>query len=90
MRIVECGGMSRRTKSNVKIANNMPLYYFHLHGSGARDEDGEQFPDDECARKEARAVARDLSKNRNPAGHERIVVTNGKAEVIHEEPLFRR
>jgi hypothetical protein len=68
----------------------MPLYYFHLLGSGARDEDGQQFSDDDSARDEARAVARDLSKNRNPAGHERVVVTNASAEVIHEEPLFRR
>ena len=61
-----------------------------MHGSGAEDLDGQDFPTDEAAREEARAVARDLSQNRNPATNEKIVVTNAKGEVIHEEPLFRR
>jgi hypothetical protein len=68
----------------------MPRYYFTLYGSGAEDLDGQDFPNDDAAREEARAVAGDLSENRNPATHERIVVTNEKGEVIHEEPLFRR
>ena len=68
----------------------MPRYYFHLHGSGARDLEGQEFADDESARQEARAVARDLSQNRNPASDERIVVTDADGKVIHEEPLFRR
>jgi Domain of unknown function (DUF6894) len=68
----------------------MPRYYFHLHGSGARDLEGQEFPNDEAARQEARAVARDLSQNRNPASDERVVVTDADGKVIHEEPLFRR
>ena len=68
----------------------MPRYYFHLHGSGARDLEGQDFADDEAARQEARAVARDLAQNRNPASDERIVVTDAAGKVIHEEPLFRR
>ncbi len=68
----------------------MPRYYFHLHGSGARDVDGQEFPNEEAARAEARAVARDLSQNRNPASNERVVVTDADGKVIHEEPLFRR
>jgi Domain of unknown function (DUF6894) len=68
----------------------MPRYYFNLYGSGAHDLEGQEFPSDDAAREEARAVARDLSQNRNPASNERIVVTNDKGEVIHEEPLFRR
>jgi hypothetical protein len=68
----------------------MPRYYFHLHGSGARDLEGQEFADDEAARQEARAVARDLSQNRNPASDERVVVTNTDGKVILEEPLFRR
>jgi hypothetical protein len=68
----------------------MPLYFFHLHGSGARDSEGQEFPNDDAARTEAVAVARDLSRNKSVATDERIVVTNDKGEVIHEEPLFRR
>lgn len=68
----------------------MARYYFTLHGSGAEDLDGQEFPTDEAAREEARAVARDLSQNRNPASDEKIVVTNESGDVIHEEPLFRR
>jgi Domain of unknown function (DUF6894) len=68
----------------------MPRYFFHLHGSGARDLEGQEFADDEAARQEARAVARDLSQNRNPASDERVVVTDADGKVIHEEPLFRR
>ena len=68
----------------------MPRYYFNLHGSGAHDLEGQDFPNDEAARAEARAVARDLSQNRNPSTDERIVVTDADGKVIHEEPLFRR
>lgn len=68
----------------------MPRYYFNLYGSGANDLDGQEFPNDDAACEEARAVARDLSQNRNPASDERIVVTNDKGDVIHEVPLFRR
>ena len=60
----------------------MHRYFFHLHGSGARDVDGQEFADDNAAIQEARAVARDLSQ-------ERVVVTNEKGDVVHEEPLFR-
>ena len=68
----------------------MARYYFTLHGSGAEDLDGQDFPTDQAAREEAMLVARDLSQNRNPATNEKIVVTNERGEVIHEEPLFRR
>jgi uncharacterized protein DUF6894 len=68
----------------------MPRYFFHLHGSGARDLEGQDFADDEAARQEARGVARDLAQNRNPVSDERIVVTDAAGKVIHEEPLFRR
>jgi len=68
----------------------MPRYFFHLHGSGARDTEGQEFPNDEAAREEARVVARELSQNRNPPSDERLIVTNAEGKVIHEEPLFRR
>ncbi|XIA64893.1 DUF6894 family protein [Bradyrhizobium sp. TZ2] len=54
----------------------MPRYFFHLHGSGARDTEGQEFPDDEAARQEARVVARDLSQNGTVATDERLIVTN--------------
>jgi hypothetical protein len=65
----------------------MPRYFFHLHGSGASDSDGQEFPNDEAAREEAVVVARELSRNRQVSANERLVVTNAKGEVIHEEPL---
>jgi hypothetical protein len=68
----------------------MPRYFFHLHGSGARDTEGQDFPDDEAAREEARAVARELARNRNSTTDERLVVTDADGKVIHDEPLFRR
>jgi len=68
----------------------MPRYFFHMHGSGARDTEGQEFPDDAAARREAAAVARELSQNKQVATDERLIVTNAQGEVIHEEPLFRR
>ncbi len=67
----------------------MPRYFFHLHGSGARDTEGQELADDQAARAEARAVARELSQNKSPATDEKLVVTNANGKVIHEEPLFR-
>ena len=68
----------------------MPRYFFHLHGSGARDTEGQELPDNEAARQEARLVARELSQNRKVATDERLLVTNEKGEVIHEERFFPR
>jgi hypothetical protein len=67
----------------------MPLYFFHLAGSGARDLEGQELPDDEAARAEAVAVARDLSENRHTFTDERIVVTDADGKVIHEEAVRR-
>ena len=65
----------------------MPRYFFHLHGSGAHDTDGQDFPDDEAARQEAKAVARDLVRNRTVVSGERLIVTDANGKVVHEEPL---
>jgi uncharacterized protein DUF6894 len=67
----------------------MPRYFFHLRGSDAHDIEGQEFPNEEAAREEARAVARELSQNRNPTSHEYLIVTNAEGKVIHEEPLVR-
>jgi hypothetical protein len=68
----------------------MPRYFFHLHGSGARDTEGGEFANEEAAREEARAVARDLSRNKTAATDERLIVTDADGKIIHEEPLLRR
>jgi hypothetical protein len=65
----------------------MPRYFFHLHGSRATDTEGQEFPNDNAAREEAVAVARELSHGRKTSANEWVVVTNEKSEVIHEEPL---
>jgi hypothetical protein len=67
----------------------MPRYFFHLRGSGATDTEGQEFPNDEAAREEARAVARELSRNKAATTNELLVVTDANGNVIHEEPLFR-
>jgi hypothetical protein len=67
----------------------MPRYFFHLHGSGARDTEGGEFANDEAAREEARAVARELSRNKPVPSDERLIVTDADGTVIHEEPLLR-
>jgi hypothetical protein len=68
----------------------MPRYFFHLSGSGARDVEGQDFPDDEAAREEARLAARELSENSRVSKTEHIVVTDIDGNGIHEEPLTRR
>lgn len=65
----------------------MPRYFFHLHGSGAHDVEGQEFPNDKAAREEAVAVARDLSRNRNVVSDERVIVTDANGRIVHEEPL---
>ena len=68
----------------------MPRFFSHLHGSGARDTEGQEFPNDDAARQEAVLVAHELSKNRTLSASARLVVTNAKGEIIHEEPLVHR
>jgi hypothetical protein len=65
----------------------MPLYFFHLHGSTARDSEGEKFVDDHAAIQEARLVAKDLGKNRPTSSEERVIVTNELGATVHEEPV---
>jgi len=65
----------------------MPQYFFHLDGFAPHDTEGEELPDDEAARQEALGVARDLSRNRRVSANERLIVTNAKGDVIHEQLL---
>jgi hypothetical protein len=64
----------------------MPRYYFYMRNS-APDREGEEFANDEIAREEAKAVARELSRNRAVATDERLIVVDADGRVIHEEPL---
>lgn len=66
----------------------MPRYFFHLSGSGARDIEGQDFPDDEAAREEAKLAARELSQSSRVPKDERIVITDAGGKIIHEEPLI--
>jgi hypothetical protein len=66
----------------------MPRYFFHLHGDGAvRDAMGQELPDDNAARQEAVAVAAELGRNRQSTSKLLLVVTNGKGEMICEQPI---
>ena len=65
----------------------MPLYFFHLHGSDVRDIEGQDFPSDEAAHEEAKAVAADLTRNKIAVLAERLIVRNADGEIVHEEPL---
>ena len=76
--------------SDCIVGDPMPHYYFHLQGSSARDTDGQEFPNDDAARREAGAVARELSQNKTVATDDRLIVTDDVGKVIHEEPLFHR
>ena len=66
----------------------MARYFFHLSGSGARDVEGQDFPDHEAAREEAKLAARELSQSSRVPKNERIVVTDAHGNVVHEEPLI--
>jgi hypothetical protein len=66
----------------------MPRYFFHLSGSGASDIEGQDFPNDEAARQEAKLVARELSQESRISKLERLVVTDADGNIIHEEPLI--
>jgi hypothetical protein len=65
----------------------MPLYFFHLHGSNADNVEGQEFSGDETARQEAKAVARDLGRNRIGVSAERVIVRNAEGKTVHAEPL---
>ena len=65
----------------------MPRYFFHLQGSGAQDLEGQELSDDETARQEAKAVARELARNRMFALEELVVIRNADGKIIHQEPL---
>ena len=68
----------------------MPRYFFHLV-EGERlfpDHKGEDLPDDEAARDEARTVAEKLHAGANAWSPRRFVVTDGNGRVVTEVPVI--
>jgi hypothetical protein len=64
------------------------IYFFHLEdGACIRDPDGEEFPDDAAAMREATKVAHELSKLRVHAYEWRVVVKNADGLRIGSVPL---
>jgi histidinol phosphatase-like enzyme len=63
-------------------------YFFHLEdGACIRDPNGEEFPDDAAAMREAARVAQELSKLRVHAHEWRVVVMNADGVRIGSVPL---
>jgi hypothetical protein len=70
----------------------MPRYFFHLV-EGERlfpDHKGEELPNDEAAREEARRVAEELRAGgaRGDWGPRRFVVTDGYGRVVTAVPVI--
>jgi hypothetical protein len=66
----------------------MPRYYLRIEPQGIIDEDGEELPGVEAAKRLADRVADDLTKNRDPdQPYQLVVVTDESGQVVHEKPL---
>jgi hypothetical protein len=67
----------------------MPRYFFHvLNDIESREEDGQEFPDLDAAKAEARATAADLIRDEIRAGRllhpdHRIEIEDGRGHVLH-------
>ena len=69
----------------------MPYYFFHLeNGERLTDDEGEEFPDDRAALREAELIAGDLSKNQISRTNLKAIVTNRKGEQVCEVPLLHK
>lgn len=63
----------------------MPVYFMHVEGRiRIEDEFGLELPDDDAARREARGMARDLSRHQTGAIPWRVVIVNAAGERIGE------
>jgi hypothetical protein len=63
-------------------------YFFHVEdGVCIPDANGEEFPDNEAAMRQAAQLAKDLSKNRTRAHSWRVLVKNAAGIRIGEVPL---
>ena len=69
----------------------MPHYFFHIENrERLTDDEGEEFPGDQAALREAELIAGDLSKNQIGRTNLRVIVTNRKGEQVCEVPLFHK
>jgi hypothetical protein len=63
----------------------MPVYFLHVEGRiRIEDEFGLELPDDAAARREARGMARDLSRHQTGPVPWRVVVVNAEGKRIGE------
>ncbi|HEY5966107.1 MAG TPA: hypothetical protein VIU42_18995 [Xanthobacteraceae bacterium] len=63
----------------------MPVYFLHVEGRiRVEDEFGLDLPDDDAARREARSMARDLSRHQTGPVPWRVVVVNAAGDRIGE------
>ena len=63
----------------------MPCYFFHIeNGERLTDDEGEEFPDDPAALREAELIAGDLSKNQISPTNLKVIVTDRKGEQVCE------
>jgi hypothetical protein len=66
----------------------MPRYLFHIeNGERVTSDEGEEFPDDQAALREAELIAGDLSKNKTGPTNLRVIVTNREGHQVGEVPL---
>jgi hypothetical protein len=69
----------------------MPRYYVQLEPHGFKDEDGEELPGLDAAKRMADDVAADLMRNREKdAPYQSVVVTDITGAVVYEAPLVLR
>jgi hypothetical protein len=65
----------------------MPHYFFKWLPSELGDENSEEYEDDEAAKREAIAIARELARSRLASTDERIVATGENGRFVHEVAL---
>ena len=66
------------------------MYYFHVEdGVRISDPNGQEFPDDASAMREATKVAKELSKNSIQGHPWHVLVTNADGLRIGQVPLTR-
>jgi len=63
-------------------------YFFHIeNGERITSDEGEEFPDDQAAMREAELIAGNLSKNKIGPTNLRVIVTNREGHQVGEVPV---
>ena len=60
----------------------MPRYFLQWEPFGSKDKVGEDHPSDAAAHESAKAVARNLARNRTPGPTEHVAVLNAAGKVL--------